>query len=93
MGVSHYRPSLVLTRLHTRYFPTSCLLAPLVSRLTLTQPKSSSWHLLIVITASPLTGPLPLKIKMDYHALMAFSDWEGIFNCIGIPGAVHWKES
>lgn len=39
------------------------------------------------------SGPLPLKIKMDYDALMTFSDWEGIFNCIGIPGAVHWKES
>lgn len=51
-------PFVPFTRLHTRYFPTSCLLVPLVSRFTLTQPKSSSWHLLIVITASPLTQVL-----------------------------------
>lgn len=35
---------LVTHRRHPRYFPTSCLLAPLLSRLALAQPKSSSWH-------------------------------------------------
>ena len=57
--------SLLLTCVHSRYFPTSCLPAPLVSRFALTQPKSSSWPLTYshnwLLTYS---GPLLWKIKM-----------------------------
>lgn len=57
--------SLLLTCVHSHYFPTSCLPAPLVSRFALTQPKSSSWPLTYSHNwISMHSGPLPWKIKM-----------------------------
>lgn len=57
--------SLLLTCIHSHYFPTSCLPAPLVSRFALTQPKSSSWPLTYSHNwISMHSGPLPWKIKM-----------------------------
>lgn len=57
--------SLLLTCIHSHYFPTSCLPALLVSRFALTQPKSSSWPLTYSHNwISMHSGPLPWKIKM-----------------------------